>query len=81
MSELRKPDTSKERLLVQCLQDMWETVTLGKGMPKWKRTDTKTSGAPRALAKVQVKVQAKAEAKARNEHLKHACAVEKKDTR
>ena len=38
-------------------------------------------GAPRALAKVQVKVQAKAEAKARNAHLKHACAVEKKDTR
>ena len=39
------------------------------------------TGAPRALAKVQVKVQAKVKAKARNEHLKHVCAVERKDTR
>ena len=37
------------------------------------------TGAPRAMAKVQVKVQAKA--KARNEHLQHVCAVERKDTR
>ena len=34
-------------------------------------------GAPRAPAKVQVK----AMAKARNEHLKHECAVERKETR
>ena len=37
------------------------------------------TGAPRALAKVQVKVQAKA--KARNEHLKHVCVVARKDAR
>ena len=41
------------------------------------------TGAPRTLAKVLVKVQAKAKpkAKAGNEHLKHVCALERKDTR
>ena len=33
------------------------------------------TGAPRALAKVQVKVQAKVKAKARNEHPKYVCVV------
>ena len=33
------------------------------------------------MAKVYVTVQTKAKAKARNEHLKHVCAVEKEDTR
>ena len=39
------------------------------------------TGAPRALAKVQVKVQAKVKAKVRNEHPKHVCVVARKDTR
>ena len=52
-------------------------MTLGKGMSKWKRTDTKTRE-PHVHWR---KVQGKAKAKARNEHLKHVCVVARKDTR
>ena len=45
---------------------MWKTRALGKGMSKWKTHRHQDTGAPRAVAKVQVKVQAKA--KARNGH-------------
>ena len=83
MPEFWKPNTSEKGLLVQrCdLQDMWKTRTLGKGMSTWKRTNTETNKAPRALAKVEGKVQAKAKARQRIEHLKHACVVEGQGTR
>ena len=38
-------------------------------------------GSPKGLAKIQGKIRAKAKARQRIEHLKHACVVDRKDTR